>query len=216
MEELPRLRVLIAEDHELVRAGFRALLGADAAFEVVGEASTGPEALELAERLEPDVALLDIRMPGMNGLAVTRKLQEARPRVRVLIVSAFDDADYVNEALRAGAAGYLLKTATPSELTRAIQSAAAGAVVLDAGISQRLAGRLSSGPAPHTELTPREAEVLALVARGLANKQIASRLHLGLRTVEGHVTQILAKLGAGSRTEAAVWATTHGVVDREE
>ncbi len=212
----PRLRLVIAEDHAIVRAGVRALLDGEPELEVVGEAASGPEALDLTSRLLPDVALMDIRLPGMSGLAVAGALHTTHPQVRVLIMSAFDDVDYIREALRVGAAGYLLKTASPAELVRAIHSVAAGTVVLDAAVSEKVAGRLQDVPvAAGVGLTAREGEVLALLARGLPNKVIATRLNCGLRTVEGHVTQVLAKLGVRSRTEAAVWATAQGLVDQE-
>ncbi|MHB1501842.1 MAG: response regulator [Candidatus Dormibacteria bacterium] len=212
-----RLRVCLAEDHTIVRAGMRALLECDPGLEVVGEAASGPEALEQIMRLEPDVALVDIRLPGMNGLAVTAALHTAHPQVRVLIVSAFDDPDYVQEALRVGAVGYLLKTASPAELLRAIQSAVAGTVVLDASVSEQLVSRSPRlGPSAEAGLTDREHEVLESLARGLPNKQIAVRLNLGLRTVEGHVTKILTKLGVSSRTEAALWAAVHGFGDSDK
>lgn len=195
----------------------RALLECEPSLEVVGEAASGPEALEMVTRLQPDVALVDIRLPGMNGLAVTAELHAAHPRVRVLIVSAFDDPDYVSEALRVGAVGYLLKTSSPAELLRAIQSAAAGTVVLDASVSEELVSRSQkSRPGTDAGLTDRESEVLALLARGLPNKRIAVKLNLGLRTVEGHVTRILTKLGVSSRTEAALWATVHGLIEYDE
>lgn len=195
----------------------RALLQRDPGLEVVGEAASGPEALELITRLQPDVALVDIRLPDMNGLAVTAKLHATHPQVRVLIVSAFDDPDYVREALRVGAVGYLLKTSSPAELLRAIQSAAAGTVVLDASVSDQLVSRSrKSSPGSDAGLTDRENEVLALLARGLPNKRIAVRLNLGLRTVEGHVTRILNKLGVRSRTEAALWAAVHGLIEYDD
>ncbi len=211
-----RISVLIAEDHSLVRAGMHVLLDAEPSILVIAETSSGTEALECAGKLLPDVLLLDIRLPGMDGLAVTRELHITHPSVRVLVVSAFNDPDYVNEALRVGAAGYLLKTVGPRELIQAIHSVASGSVVLDGEISTQLALRLSGGSSRTDGLSARESEVLALLARGLSNKQIASKLHLGLRTVEGHVTQILAKLSVTSRTEAAVWATTHNLVHNED
>ena len=205
--------VAIVDDHALFREGTVYVLEGEEGVEVVGEAGSGEEALELLDRLRPDVAIVDINLPGMSGLQVARTLAEAGSPVRVLIVSAYDDYAYVTEALEVGVAGYLLKTASGRELVDAVRAVADGVFVLDRAVSSRLARRNRVGAASSgDQLTPREADVLALLTQGLSNKQIAQRLVLGLRTVESHVSNVLAKLGVTSRTEAVLYALEHHLV----
>ncbi len=210
------LRVLVVDDHALVREGIRELLSQQADMEIVGEAGTAAGAIESASRLQPDVALVDIRLPDRSGLAVAAEMQRDLPEVRVLIVSAFDDAGYVVEALLHGAAGYLLKTASGDELAEACRTANAGAVVLDAALARGLARRgLGGSDEVSSLLTSREVEVAAGLARGFSNKQLAADLGIGVRTIEGHITELFAKLGVTSRTEAALWAVSHGLAPAE-
>ncbi len=203
------VRIVIVEDHALVREGTAQLLDAAPDLHVVGECGSAEEGAELVERLTPDVALVDVNLPGMSGLALARELARWQPGTRVLVVSAYDDQAYVAEALEAGVGGYLLKTASGRELVEAVRLVAAGVFVLDGAVSSRL-GRRRPGATPGRGdldgLTPRESEVLALVTEGRSNKQIAAELSLGLRTVESHVSNVLAKLGAASRTEAVAHA----------
>ena len=203
------VRIVIVEDHALVREGTAQLLEATADLQVVGQCGTAEEGAELVERLAPDVALVDVNLPGASGLELASDIARRRPSTRVLVVSAYDDHAYVAEALEIGVGGYLLKTASGRELVEAVRLVAAGVFVLDGAVSSRL-GRMRRGTAPgHFDpraLTPREAEVLALVTQGRSNKQIAAELSLGLRTVESHVSSLLAKLGATSRTEAVAHA----------
>ncbi|MDA8296431.1 MAG: response regulator transcription factor [Actinomycetota bacterium] len=207
------ITVAIVDDHALFREGTVYVLEGEEGVEVVGEAGTGEDALELLERLRPDVAIVDINLPGMSGLQVARTLADAGSPVRVLIVSAYDDYAYVTEALEVGVAGYLLKTASGRELVDAVRAVADGVFVLDRAVSSRLARRNRVGAATSSDqLTPREVDVLALLAQGLSNKQIAQRLVLGLRTVESHVSNVLAKLGVTSRTEAVLYALEHHLV----
>jgi DNA-binding NarL/FixJ family response regulator len=209
-------RIVIVEDHALVREGTAQLLEATPDLRVVGQCGTAEEGAELVERLVPDVALVDVNLPGASGLELAGELARRQPSTRVLVVSAYDDQAYVAEALEIGVGGYLLKTASGRELVEAVRLVAAGVFVLDGAVSSRL-GRIRRGTAPGRfdprALTPREAEVLSLVTQGRSNKQIAAELSLGLRTVESHVSSLLAKLGATSRTEAVAHAL-RGTADR--
>ena len=182
---------------------------------VVGEADTAERALSLFEHLAPDVALVDVSLPGMSGLALAREATERFPNVAILILTAYDDYAYLEEALDIGTAGYLLKTASARELADAVRAAASGILVLARELTGRFAVRSrrsqSSAADDETSLTPRQADVLALLAQGYSNKGIAAKLQLGLRTVESHVSTVFAKLGVTSRTEAALWALNHNV-----
>jgi DNA-binding NarL/FixJ family response regulator len=202
--------VVVVEDHAIVREGTAELLERDPGLSVVGQAGSGEEALELLGDLGPDIALVDVELPGMNGIALARAVSERALRTRVLILSAYDDYAYVIGALEAGVTGFLLKTSSARELADAVRTAAGGALVLDESLSRRLTRRWRSGPGvASAALTARETDVLRLIARGLPNKQIASQLGLGLRTVESHVSSLLGKLGVSSRTEAALYAASH-------
>ena len=206
----PPTRILVVEDHALVREGTAELLERDPDLSVVGQAPSAEEALALVGSLRPDVALVDVELPGMNGIALARAVADQGADTRVLILSAYDDYAYVIGALEAGVAGYLLKTASARELSDAVRTAASGALVLDEAISRRLTRRWRTGPGRAAPaLTAREMEVLQLIAQGLPNKQIAGQLGLGLRTVESHVSNVLGKLGLASRTEAALYAVSH-------
>ena len=216
------IRVLIADDQALVRAGFKMILDAEDELEVVGEAPDGREAVKLARRLKPDVILMDIRMPELNGIEATRELVAAadpdRP-VRVLMLTTFDLDDYVYEALRAGASGFLLKDTPPEDLVRGIEIVAAGEALLGPSITRRLIEEFASNtpvaPAPPpalAELTAREMEVFRLVARGLSNAEIAAELIVSETTVKTHVARMLMKLGLRDRVQAVVMAYEAGVV----
>ncbi len=203
------IRIVVVEDHALVREGTTELLERESGCTVAGQAGSAEEALPLIRDLRPDVALVDVELPGMNGIALARAVAEQAPDTRVIILSAYDDYAYVIGALEAGVSGYLLKTSTARELGNAVRTAASGTLVLDEAISRRLSRRWRSGSVNPPVFTPRETEVLNLIARGLPNKQIASQLGLGLRTVETHVSSVLGKLGVTSRTEAALYAVSH-------
>ena len=205
-------RVVIVDDHALVREGTLQLLEQDPGIEVVGHAGTAEQGLDLLDRLAPDVAIVDINLPGMSGLDLARKAGERHPGVRILIVSAYDDYAYVAEALEVGVGGYMLKTATARELLDAVHAVADGVFVLDRAVSGRLSRRWRAGEAAAKPLTPREADVLTLLSQGRSNKQIAAELSLGLRTIEGHVSNIFGKLGVASRTEAVAHALSHHLV----
>jgi DNA-binding NarL/FixJ family response regulator len=213
------IRVLVVDDQELVRAGFIMILSSQDDIEVVGEAGDGAEALDETRKLRPDVVLMDIRMPNVDGLAATRILKaEADIDARVLILTTFDPDEYVYQALRAGASGFVLKDIPPQDLLTAVRVVAKGEALLAPSITQRLiaefAERLS--PTQHAKelhsLTDREAEVLRLMARGLSNSEVAERLYLSPTTVKSHVAGVLAKLGLRDRVQAVVFAYENGVV----
>ncbi len=198
------VRVLLAEDHAVVREGTRQIVEADPAIEVVGEAADGAEVVALALRLRPDVVLLDVHMPVMNGIEATRRIVADTPDAQVLILSAYDDEDYVSAALDAGASGYLLKSAHGHEVVAAIHAVAQGQVVMDARVARRAMRRRDSPAAE--EPTSRELEVLRLAARGLRTKDIAAELGTSPRTVEAHFTSIFNRFGVTTRTEAVMHA----------
>ncbi|MGY2066189.1 response regulator [Blastococcus sp. SYSU DS0619] len=208
------VRVLVADDQEIVRTGLRMILDAQPGIEVVGEAADGEEAVQLARRLRPDVCLLDIRMPGTDGLEATRRLAgpDVPDPVPVVVITTFDLDEYVYAALRAGARGFLLKDSGPELLSQAVHAAARGDALIAPSVTARLLDAFAgTGPGaspaqPVDPLTDREEEVLAAVARGRSNDQIARELHIALSTVKTHVGSLMAKLGARNRVEIAIWA----------
>jgi two-component system, NarL family, response regulator LiaR len=205
----------VVDDHAVVREGLRRFLDLQDGIEVVGEAADGDEALEAAERLRPDVVLMDLVMPRVDGVTAMRALRERLPRARVIVLTSFLDDDMLLPALRAGAAGYLLKNAVPQEIARAVRAAHAGEALLDTVVGARVVEALAGrDDEPLDRLTPREREVLQLIGRGFPNKQIARELDVSERTVKTHVGHVLAKLGVADRTQAAVIAVRAGLVDR--
>lgn len=208
------IRVLIVDDHSVVREGLRAFLQLQDGLEVVGEAADGEEAIEAASRLRPDVILMDLVMPRLGGVAAMRRLREEVPEARVIVLTSFLDDDKLLPALRAGAAGYLLKNAEPQDVARAVRAAHAGEALLDPVVAARLVETLAAedGQEPLDRLTPREREVLVLIGRGFSNKRIANELDLSEKTVKTHVGHVLAKLGVTDRTQAAVVAVRAGIV----
>lgn len=207
------IRVVVADDQDLVRTGLAMILGAQPGLEVVGEAADGPEALEVATRLRPDVLLVDIRMPGLDGIEVTRRLAgpDVENPMAVVVITTFDLDEYVLGALRAGARGFLLKDAGPELLVQAIHAAANGDALIAPNITRRLLATFADqAPAvpvqPIEPLTRREEEVLVLVARGRTNAEIGTELYVGLSTVKSHVASLMTKLGARNRVEIAMWA----------
>ncbi|MGH9288116.1 MAG: response regulator transcription factor [Acidimicrobiales bacterium] len=214
------IRVVLADDQALVRAGFRALLDAQDDIEVVGEASDGDEAVRLVRRLAPDVVLMDIRMPGTDGLAATRTIagDERLSGARIVILTTFELDEYVFEAIRSGASGFLVKDTEPVELLRAVRAVAGGDALLSPSVTRRLIGEFATRtreapPAPELDvLTDREREVMALVAEGLTNDEIAERLYVSPMTAKTHVSRAMVKLGARDRAQLVVFAYESGLV----
>ena len=218
------IRVLLVDDQALVRAGFRMILDAEAAIEVVGEAADGRDAIDQVRSLRPDVVLMDIRMPELDGLEATRRLKASGERPRVLILTTFDLDEYVYEALRAGASGFLLKDTPPEQLVSAIHVIAQGEALLSPSITRRVISEFvkGTGPKPQAqfprlqELTARELEVMKLIARGLSNAEIAKSLYVSETTVKTHVARILMKLNLRDRVQVVVLAYEAGVVQPGE
>ncbi len=206
------IRVLLADDHAVVRAGIRQFLEQAPDIEVVAEADDGKTAERLIAEHQPDVSVLDIQMPGASGIEVTRWVRNAYPKIGILILTAYDDDPYVMAVLQAGANGYVLKTAAPHEIIRAVRDVHAGNSALDASIVQKVMNQVTGGTRqwPVETLTPRESEVLALVAKGFTNKAIGVQLGISDRTVQGHLAHIFGKLQANSRTEAVMRAISLG------
>jgi DNA-binding NarL/FixJ family response regulator len=210
------IRILIADDHPLFRKGMRALLSSMDDVEVVGEATRGQEALELAATLQPDVILMDLQMPDGGGITATRQIMAASPHIRILVVTLFQDDDSVFAALRAGARGYVLKDTDEDEMVRAIRAVAGGEAIFSPAIATRLidffaAPRPAAPKAIFPELTEREREILSLIAQGESNAEIAARLVLSLKTVRNHVSNIFSKLQVADRVQAAIRARAAGL-----
>jgi DNA-binding NarL/FixJ family response regulator len=210
-----RIRVLVADDHHLVLAGLKALLKDDPTIVVIGEATDGPSALRLASELNPDVIVLDLSMPGMNGVRVAQSLRLQVPRCHILILSVHEDRAYLRRLLETGVSGYVLKRSAPQELIAAIRAVAAGGIYLDPAIAEMVVGR---GPQPgtvrsvdrSTELSTRETEVLQLAAAGYTNKELSLRLRVGVKTIETHKARAMDKLGLDTRAELVRYAIVKG------
>jgi DNA-binding NarL/FixJ family response regulator len=220
---LRKIRILIADDHAVVREGTRRILEQETDMEVVGEAGDGEEAVNLATSLKPDVAIVDVSMPKMDGIEATRRIKAACPSINVLILSAYDDDQFIFSLLEAGAAGYLLKSIRSRELLDAIRAVYSGESVLHPSIARKVLNRFvstSDRPAESKEplgmLSDREMEVLKLAAKGFSNQDIAEKLYLSIRTVQGHLGHIFNKLQVGSRTEAVVRALKEGWVTLDD
>ena len=212
------VRVLLVDDDDLMRAGLRSVLSSDETIEVVGEAGDGLAAVDRVRELRPDVVLMDVRMPNLDGISATRDVLAARPEAKVVILTTFEEDDYIFGALSAGASGFLLKRTKPEELIAAIHTVAAGESLLSPSVTSRVIARMARQPAPDTtrdarfdELTPRERQVLELVARGLSNAEIAATLVIEESTVKTHTKRILAKLGIRDRVQAVIYAYEHGL-----
>jgi NarL family two-component system response regulator LiaR len=217
-----KIRILLADDHVLVRQGTRELLEQEEDMEVVAEAGDGEEAVQLATRQRPDVAIMDIAMPRLNGIEATRQIKALRPATAVLVLTAYDDDQYIFALLEAGAAGYLLKDVHADELIKAIRAVNAGESVLHPAIARKVINRFAQPADRRTEestldqLTERELEVLKLAAKGMTNREIASELVISVRTVQVHLSNIFSKIGVGSRTEAVLHALRQGWITLED
>jgi DNA-binding NarL/FixJ family response regulator len=215
------IRIIVADDHALMRSGTRDRLRKEPDFEVVDTAEDGRQALEMIARFKPDVAVLDIRLPKLNGIAVVRRMREVSPDTRALMLTAFDDDDYIIALMELGTAGYLLKTVQPDELADAVRRVHRGENVLDRAIAAKVARlwarrRIESGGGSQTHLTPRELDVLKRVAEGLRNRDIANELHVSAHTVARHLSSIYEKLDITSRTQAVRYALSQHLVDGDE
>jgi DNA-binding NarL/FixJ family response regulator len=213
------VRVLLVDDDDLMRAGLRAVLSSDSRVEVVGEAGSGRAAVERVRTLRPDLVLMDVRMPDLDGIAATREVTSASPEVKIVILTTFEQDDYIFGALNAGASGFLLKRSGPEELLAAIQTVAAGDSLLSPSVTRTVIDRMARQPTPEIgpsrlldELTPREHEVLVLLARGLSNSEIAAELVIEESTVKTHVKRILMKLRLRDRIQAVVFAYESGLI----
>jgi NarL family two-component system response regulator LiaR len=219
---MEKIRVLLAEDHIVVREGTRELLRREQDMEVVGEAGDGEEAIELATKLQPDVVVMDIAMPKVNGIEATKRIKELYPSTAVLILTAYDNEQYIFALLEAGAAGYLLKNVRRSELIDAVRAVYAGESVLHPVVAHKVLQRFRGGGGAGGDqggrdiLSEREMEVLRLASKGISNKDIAKELVLSVRTVQAHLSNIFNKLGVGSRTEAVLYALRRGWLSLEE
>ena len=210
------MKVLICDDQALIRDSLELLLRLEKDLEVVGHAQDGAEAVEQVARHQPDLVLMDLKMPGMNGIEATRQIRTRWPQVKVLVLTTYDDDEWVFDAIRAGAAGYLLKDTPRAEVMKAVRGTVEGKAFVDPAVAGKLLGQVAghqAQPASHltTKLTGREVDVLRLVARGCTNADIAARLHLSEGTVRNHVSALLAKLEVADRTQAAVIAMQHGL-----
>jgi len=210
------LRLVLADDHEVTRTGFVSLLAGHPQFDVVGQACNGQEAVELCEQLLPDIVILDIRMPVLNGLGAARLLQQRLPALKVVIFTMDDSPDHLEAAMNAGAVGYLLKDASRAEVIDALQRVAAGEEALNSAVSTRLLRRMTernaNGAMPSENLTARERQVLGLVANGMSNREIGEQLGITTGTAKAHVERVIGKLGAADRTQAAVRGIALGLV----
>jgi DNA-binding NarL/FixJ family response regulator len=213
------IRVVLVDDQAMVRTGLRMVLAAEPDIEVVGEAADGAAGVQVVTRTRPDVVLLDVRMPGVDGLEAARRIVAAELPTRVVVLTTFDEDEYVAAALRAGVSGFLLKVAPPEDLVAAVRTVAAGHGLLDPAVTLRVIESFAAAPAPDparagalAQLTERETDVLALVAAGLSNAEIAARLYLGEATVKTHVSRVLLKLGLRDRVQAVAFAYESGLV----
>ncbi len=219
---MSNISIILGEDHLITRQGIRRLLEDEKGFSIIGEASNGEEVVKLVTELKPDVVLMDIAMPKLNGIEATRQIKLINPRTGVLVLSAYDDDEYVFALLKAGAAGYLLKSVSGDELVRAVKAIHKGEPVLDPAIARKVLNYFKlpdkvPGMEEDTEhFSDRELDIIRLAAKGLTNKEIADKLHLSYRTVEGHMRDVFNKLGVGSRTEAVLHGLRRGWFTLEE
>lgn len=217
MKPVDPIKVLLVDDHEMVRIGLAAFLGTEADIEVVGEAGSGEEGVELAQQFKPDVVLMDLVMEGMDGIESTRRVLELLPDCKVIVLTSYIDDEKMYPVIEAGAFSYLLKTSRASEIADAIRSAVKGQPILEAEVASKMMNRFrkpakEEKPA-HAQLTTREMEVLHLIAKGKSNQEVADELFIGVKTVKFHVTNVLSKLNVEDRTQAAIYAFKNGLVE---
>lgn len=209
------IKILLVDDQSLVRRGLKALLEFEDDLEVIGEAVNGEAAIAQLESLNPDIILMDVRMPIMDGVAATQEICQRFPNIKILVLTTFDDNEYVTQALHYGASGYLLKDTPPEELAQAIRAVSKGYTHLGPGIGQKIMTQIpasmSSSTSAWDELTPREQEILRLIATGANNREIAQTLYISEKTVKNHITNILSRLNLRDRTQAAIWANAHSI-----
>lgn len=209
------VKVLVVDDHEMVRRGIRKMIEIEKGITVVGEAANGDEAVAAALKAHPDVVLMDIQMPGMNGLEATRRILQAKPQVAIIMLTVYDDDEYVLEAIKSGAMGYLLKDLDATALVAAIRKVATGESLIDQDVAARLlqdmVRKTMPGASPASALTEREREILEAIAGGMANKEIADKLSISERTVKNHITNIFKKIDVHDRTQAAIFAIREGL-----
>lgn len=211
------IKVLLVDDHEMVRIGLAAVLGTEYGIEVVGEAGSGEEGIRLAQEYKPDVVLMDLVMEGMDGIETTRQLLELHQECKVIVLTSYLDDEKMYPVIEAGAFSYLLKTSRASEIAQAIRAAVKGQPILESQVASKMMNRfrqpLKDEKKPHEDLTEREMEVLKLIAQGKSNQEVADTLYIGIKTVKFHVTNILSKLGVDDRTQAAIYAYKHGLAE---
>lgn len=210
------IKVLLVDDHEMVRIGLAAVLSTEEGLEIVGEAASGADGVRLAQMYEPDVVLMDLVMEGMDGIETTRRIMKLLPDCKVIVLTSYLDDEKIYPVIEAGAFSYLLKTSRASEIAEAIRAAARGQSILESQVAAKMMNRLRKPEAsrlPHHDLTEREMEVLRLIAQGKSNQEVADALFIGVKTVKFHVTNILAKLGVDDRTQAAIYAHKNGLAD---
>ncbi|WP_438349145.1 response regulator [Paenibacillus sp. FA6] len=215
MENETQIKVLLVDDHEMVRIGLAAVLGTEEGIEVVGEAGSGEEGIRLAREYNPDVVLMDLVMEGMDGIETTREIMRLYPECKVIVLTSYLDDEKMYPVIEAGAFSYLLKTSRANEIAEAIRAAARGQSVLESQVASKMMNRLRHplSEAAHKELTEREMDVLRLMAKGKSNQEIADDLIIGIKTVKFHVTNILAKLSVDDRTQAAIYAYKNGLAE---
>jgi NarL family two-component system response regulator LiaR len=218
MERMAKIRVLIVDDHGMVRQGLRTYLSLMEDIKIVGEAQNGSEAVAQVRRLKPDVVLMDLVMPEMDGIEATRRINEHHPETKVIVLSSFTEDDKVFPAIKSGAAGYLLKDIAPAELASAIRAVTQGKTQLHPDIAKKLVNQFvepkTKVEAVHEDLTPREVEVLRLLAQGMSNAELADTLFISEKTVKTHISNILGKLHLADRTQAAIYAYKHGLAEK--
>lgn len=207
-----KIRVLIVDDHEMVRMGLATYLNTEKDIEVIGEASNGKQGIDLAERLQPDVILMDLVMEEMDGISATKEIKTRLPDIKIIVLTSFIDQDKVFPVIEAGAFSYLLKTSRAEEIAKAIREAVKGNPTIEGKVTSMMINKMQRDPQKHETLTQRELEVLILIGKGLSNKEIGEELFIGIKTVKTHVSNILAKIEVDDRTQAAIYANRHGLI----